>query len=277
MVSKPTSRTVAVFDQPFVLPGLDETLPAGEYDIETETGSPADYRHPDAWRASVLIRLHSRDSHPGMARTLTVSLADLDRARAKDKLTGRELSDIFLDDMLADPMVRLVMEADGVSEKQLRKLYLGQGSSIARTGAPAPAAMGHDPREKTIPSAAGTAAGANRTPRDDPGENRAMTDDPVDLDARRSTESRMATDIRRHSLKDFEADQRALGLRQRELEVQLLAEPATTWHEAAIKAQYLIRRYSETAEARDARRQALIERALGDLARLMEQEGTAHE
>ena len=43
---------------------------------------------------------------------------------------------------------------------------------------------------------------------------------------------------------------------------QLLAEPASNWHEAAIKAQYLIRRYSETADARDARRQRLIERVI---------------
>lgn len=100
-----------------------------------------------------------------------------------------------------------------------------------------------------------------------------MTDDPVDLDARRSAESKIATEIRRHALRDFEADQAALRLRQEELEVQLLAEPASNWHEAAIKAQYLIRRYSETAEAQDARRQDLIERALGDIARLIEEEG----
>lgn len=90
-----------------------------------------------------------------------------------------------------------------------------------------------------------------------------MTDDPVDLDTRRRAEGRIAADIRRQSLKDFEADQRALRLRQEDLEAQLLAQPAANWHEAALKAQYLIRRYSETAEARDDRRQDLIERAWG--------------
>lgn len=100
-----------------------------------------------------------------------------------------------------------------------------------------------------------------------------MTDKPVDLDTRRSAEGRMATDFRRFALKDFEADQRALRQRQEELEVQLLAEPASSWHEAALKAQYLIRRYAETAEGSDARRQQLIERALGDLARLIEEDG----
>ena len=53
---------------------------------------------------------------------------------------------------------------------------------------------------------------------------------------------------------------------------QLLAEPSVTWMEAAVKAQYLIRRYAETAEAGDARKQKLIQRALGDLARLIESE-----
>jgi len=99
-----------------------------------------------------------------------------------------------------------------------------------------------------------------------------MTDDPVDLDTRRTTESKMATDFRRHSLKDFEAEQAALRRRQEELETQLLAEPAASWQEAAVKAQYLIRRYAETAEAQDARRQKLIQRALGDMARLIEEE-----
>lgn len=98
-------------------------------------------------------------------------------------------------------------------------------------------------------------------------------DDPVDLDERRSSAGRMATNIRRHSLKDFEADQESLRRRQEELETQLLAEPAETWPEAAAKAQYLLRLYAATNEAQDGRRQKLIERALGDLARLMDRDG----
>lgn len=99
-----------------------------------------------------------------------------------------------------------------------------------------------------------------------------MTDDPIDLDTRRSTESMVASEFRRQALKAFEADQTSLRQRQEELETQLLAEPAATWPEAAVKAQYLIRRYAETFEAQDARRQKLIARALGDLARLIEGE-----
>ena len=120
-----TSKKVAVFDRPFNLPGFDETLPAGEYDIETELASPPDHKDPVAWKASVVVHLHPRLSHPGLTRSLSVSLADLDLARARDKLSGKDLSQVFLEEMLADPMVQLVMQADGVSEAQLRHLYSG--------------------------------------------------------------------------------------------------------------------------------------------------------
>ncbi|MBW4985948.1 hypothetical protein KZZ07_25755 [Mameliella sp. CS4] len=120
-----TSKSVAVFARPFNVPGFNETLPAGEYEIETELVSPPDQKDSAAWKASVLVKLHPRISHPGLARALTVSLADIDHARARDKLTGKALSDLFLEEMLADPMVRLVMQADGVSEAQLRHLYSG--------------------------------------------------------------------------------------------------------------------------------------------------------
>lgn len=136
-----TSKTVAVFSRPFTVPGFTESLPAGEYEIETELASPPNHLDPEAWKASVLVKLHPRASHPGLARTLTVSLADLDRARARDKLTGRALSDFFLEEMLADPMVRLVMQADGVSEAQLRNLYserppAGNAREVRRTNTP---------------------------------------------------------------------------------------------------------------------------------------------
>ena len=132
-----TSKTVAVFSRPFTVPGFDETLPAGEYEIETELVSPPDQQDPAAWKASVLVKLHPRISHPGLARSLTVSLADLDHARARDKLTGRALSDFFLEEMLADPMIRLVMKADGVSEAHLRHLYSGLGQPDPGLNAPA--------------------------------------------------------------------------------------------------------------------------------------------
>jgi len=61
----------------------------------------------------------------------------LDHARAKDKRTGKALSDFFLEEVLADPMVRLAMEADGVSEAHLRHLYSGCGTPDLDQNVPA--------------------------------------------------------------------------------------------------------------------------------------------
>lgn len=101
-----------------------------------------------------------------------------------------------------------------------------------------------------------------------------MTDEPVDLDTHRSMAGKMASEIRRHSLKDVEVARESLRRKQQELETQLLAEPARNWHEVAIKAQYLIRRFAQSAEAQDARRQKLINCALSDIDRLLELEET---
>ena len=117
-------KTTAVFLRPFQLPSFNETLPPGEYEIETQLLEPVDWIEPGTWTASVLVRLHPRASHPGLGRTLTVPLAELEHAVAKDKLTGKALTDFFLEEMLADPMIRLVMQADGVAEADLRAFYV---------------------------------------------------------------------------------------------------------------------------------------------------------
>jgi len=153
-----TSKTVAVFSRRFTVPGFGETLPPGEYEIETGLASPPDHLDPDTWKASVLVRLHPRDSHPGLARTLTVSLADLDHARARHKLTGRALSDFFLKEMLADPMVRLVMAADGVSEAHLRHLHSGRRTSQSGGDVPESSPAGRGVRDNSSLRAVGNEA-----------------------------------------------------------------------------------------------------------------------
>ncbi len=119
-------KTTAIFLRPFELASFNETLPAGEYEIETRLPDPADLLEPGIWKSAVLVNLHPRETHPGLSRTLTVPLAELDDAVAKDKLSGKVLTDFFLEEMLADPMIRLVMQADGVTEPELRDLYSGR-------------------------------------------------------------------------------------------------------------------------------------------------------
>jgi hypothetical protein len=138
---KVKSKSTAVFLRPFVVPGFDEVLPAGEYAFEAELEAPTGFSNPESWIASVLIYLHPKAKSPGLAQTLTIPLQELERALAKDKLSGQPLADFFLEKMLADPMIRLVMQSDGVSEAYLRRLYSG-----SREERPTANVRGHDTR-----------------------------------------------------------------------------------------------------------------------------------
>jgi hypothetical protein len=118
-----TTKTVAIFDRPFKLPGFDETLPSVEWDFETKFASQPDHMDLKAWKASVVVQLHKGEFHPGPTRSLSMSLVNLEHARTKHKLSGQDLSQIFFEDMLTDLILQRVMQADGVSEAQLRHLF----------------------------------------------------------------------------------------------------------------------------------------------------------
>jgi hypothetical protein len=96
-----------------------------------------------------------------------------------------------------------------------------------------------------------------------------MTDDPIALDEHRGMSAQKDTEIRRR-LHEVQVDQAELRERQEELEKFLISAPAKSFAEAATKARYLIQLFADTAEAQDARRQALIVSVLDDLARLAE-------
>jgi hypothetical protein len=94
-----------------------------------------------------------------------------------------------------------------------------------------------------------------------------MTDRTIELDQHRGMAAQKETAIRR-LVAEVEADERALRLRQNELEAQLLALPAATWHDAAEKARYLLNVFAATPAAQDPRRQKLIANVLDDFCRL---------
>jgi hypothetical protein len=94
-----------------------------------------------------------------------------------------------------------------------------------------------------------------------------VTDKTISLDQHRGMAAQKATELRR-LLADVEANQRALRSCQEELEMQLLAAPAETWHEAADKARYLLNLFAATPAAHDPRRQTLIAAVLDDFTRL---------
>ena len=94
-----------------------------------------------------------------------------------------------------------------------------------------------------------------------------MDDRPVNLDRHRGMAAQKATELRR-LLSEVEANERALRQRQDELEIQLVAAPATGWVEAAEKARYLISLFAATPAAQDPRRQKLIAAVLRDFEEL---------
>lgn len=94
-----------------------------------------------------------------------------------------------------------------------------------------------------------------------------MTEQSIDLDHHRGMAAQKATELRR-LLGEVEANERALRLRQDELESHLLAAPAANWQEAAEKARYLLNLFASTHAADDPRRQRLITAVLEDFERL---------
>ena len=98
-----------------------------------------------------------------------------------------------------------------------------------------------------------------------------VVDETVDLDKHRGMAAQKATDVRRLLL-DVEANSQILRKRQSELEAQLLALPATSWTEVAVKARYLLTHYQQTLGREDTLHHRLVEAVLADLIRLQEED-----
>jgi hypothetical protein len=100
-----------------------------------------------------------------------------------------------------------------------------------------------------------------------------MTKQTIELDMRRGMAAQKATELRR-LMSEVSANEELLRSRQKELEEQLLATPATTWADAADKARYLLSLYASSPAGQDPRRQMLIARVLEDFVRLSSLETT---
>lgn len=99
-----------------------------------------------------------------------------------------------------------------------------------------------------------------------------MTDDPIDLDGRRSVAGQRASELRRRPANSPPPLTLPPQPHLESLEDQMLAEPARTWAEVLKKWRFLLDRYAATPEAADERIQKLIKRALGDMERLRKRE-----
>jgi hypothetical protein len=97
-----------------------------------------------------------------------------------------------------------------------------------------------------------------------------MNDNPVDLDKHRGMAAQKATEIRR-VLADVESKARLLRDRQSVVEIQLLAVPATSWHEAAAKARYVLNLYAAGLPPDDTHHRDLVAAIMEDFARLSDE------
>ncbi|MGJ4891068.1 hypothetical protein ACQR1Y_22935 [Bradyrhizobium sp. HKCCYLRH3099] len=97
-----------------------------------------------------------------------------------------------------------------------------------------------------------------------------MTDIPVELDKHRGMAAQKATDLRR-ALAEVENNVREARERESDLESRLITVPATSWPEAAVKAQYLLNLYAASLPPEDTRHRALVAALLDDFLRLSEE------
>ena len=120
----------ATLRKSFKLKSFDEALPAGQYDIEIDGYSSDSSGNQEKYVYSVILHLHPCVSNPGLKRTLQVPLVDLEAVLLKDKMASRNREDPFLEEMMADPLIHLMMQADGYSEAEVRNLHSPCESSI---------------------------------------------------------------------------------------------------------------------------------------------------
>lgn len=90
MKTRTHERTVT-FTRPFVLAGLDEVLPAGDYSVETDEELIAGISHAAYRRTSTVLRLPARSGPSHLMRAMTVDPDELEAALARDLTTADSL------------------------------------------------------------------------------------------------------------------------------------------------------------------------------------------
>lgn len=79
-----TTRTTVTFAHPFFLGDVDEKLPAGSYDVETEEELLEGLSFHAYRRVFTVVHLPADATQPGVRRSLTTRPEDLDIAIARD-------------------------------------------------------------------------------------------------------------------------------------------------------------------------------------------------
>ena len=80
-----TSTKTVTFTKPLFLDGIDEVLPGGPYTVETDAELVEGISFPVYRRKMTVINLQAIPGDPGIMRTVTIGLDDLDTALKRDQ------------------------------------------------------------------------------------------------------------------------------------------------------------------------------------------------
>lgn len=80
-----SSETTITFRRPFTLDGLAETLPAGDYRVETEEERIEGLSYAAYRRTATVLRLPAASGPVHLTRAMTVDPEDLQAALARDR------------------------------------------------------------------------------------------------------------------------------------------------------------------------------------------------
>lgn len=80
-----SSETTITFRRPFTLDGLGETLPAGDYRVETEEERIEGLSYPAYRRTATVLRLPAASGLAHLTRAMTVDPEELQAALARDR------------------------------------------------------------------------------------------------------------------------------------------------------------------------------------------------
>lgn len=80
-----TRESTLTFKRPFVLAGLDEVLPAGDYSVETEEELIEGISYAAYRRTATVLHLPARSGPSHLTRAMTIDPEELDAALAGDQ------------------------------------------------------------------------------------------------------------------------------------------------------------------------------------------------
>jgi hypothetical protein len=80
-----TSKKTVTFKRPFMIGGLDEALPSGDYIVETDEELLEGLSFPAYRRKSTMLYLHQTSRNPSRRQALPINPSELDAALMRDQ------------------------------------------------------------------------------------------------------------------------------------------------------------------------------------------------